>query len=269
MLFVLSLESVLVTMPTIQSLKKAELIEAIRALGEEPPAKWRMTELRVRLEELEEEHGIVRQTGRSRTNLQEWTVKLNKAGTKKSVLVEFCQKELLIPLSGNETIPQLNKKAMDRIYQIAELSGQDPMGFGKYASLSYDEVMTTDLGYCNWALTTFHEEDKGDRLSRFARWFEQAKEQSPKPKKMPPPGPVETKTKGYPKTKAAPKKILLTESAASSGTPEQVTETPVLTQIMSALTDLKDEVEALKEERPHKKKETTSEDFCMVREPMP
>ena len=79
-------------------------------MGEEAPAKWGVTELRVRLQELEEQHGIVRQTGRSRT---------------KSVLVEFCQKELLIPLSGNETIPQLNKKAMDRVYQIAELSGQD------------------------------------------------------------------------------------------------------------------------------------------------
>ncbi|CAK8999760.1 unnamed protein product [Durusdinium trenchii] len=216
----------------------------IRALREEPPAKWGVTELRVRLEELEEEHGIVRQTGRSRTDLQEWTVKLNKAGPKKSVLVEFCQKELLIPLSGNETIPQLNKKAMDRIYHLpdcrAEWAGPDR------------------------ALNIFyHEEDKGDRLSRFARWYEQAKEQTPTPKTLPPPGPLETKTKGYTKAKAAPKKVIPTGSA-SSGTQDPAQETQALTKIMSALTDLKDEVEALKEERPHKKKDTSSDNFSMV-----
>lgn len=44
---------------------------------------------------LEEEHGVVRQTGRSRTNLQEWTVKLNKAGTKKSVLVASARRSSL------------------------------------------------------------------------------------------------------------------------------------------------------------------------------
>ena len=49
MLLVLSLVPALENMPTIQSLKKAELIEAIRALGEEPPAKWGVTELRVML----------------------------------------------------------------------------------------------------------------------------------------------------------------------------------------------------------------------------
>ena len=59
----------------------------------------------------------------------------------------FCQKKLLVSLSGNETIPQLNRKAMDhgphqpdrRTEWGSHL--QDAMGFGKHASLSYEEVM--------------------------------------------------------------------------------------------------------------------------------
>ncbi|CAK9067210.1 unnamed protein product [Durusdinium trenchii] len=41
---------------------------AIRALGEEPPTKWTNSELRVRLQELEEEKGIVRAHGKKEKN---------------------------------------------------------------------------------------------------------------------------------------------------------------------------------------------------------
>lgn len=66
-----------------------------------------MTELRVRLQELEEEQGIVRATGKPRTDLQEWVIRLNKASKKKADLIQFSSKELLLPLTGNETVPAL------------------------------------------------------------------------------------------------------------------------------------------------------------------
>lgn len=156
MFFVQSLVPTLVFVtPTIQSLKKPELIEAIRALGEEPPAKWGVTELRVRLQELEEEQGVIRQSGRVCTSLQEWTVKLN--------LVEFCQSEL-------RTIPQLSWKAMDGIYQIAELDGQDPMSFGKYASLSYEEVRLTDPGESRLSKAVQNMSGRTDAAIRCSHW---------------------------------------------------------------------------------------------------
>ena len=102
--------------------------------------------------------------------------------------------------------------------------------------------MMSDLGYCNWALTIFHEEDKSA---------------------------VEVCTMVRKDQGAHPD----TEVVATAGTVGDSTqdppETQALTQIMSALTDLNEEVEAMEEERPHKKKDNSSEDFSMVSGPQP
>ena len=99
-------------MPSIASLKKAELVAAIQGLGEDPPAEWRVMELRNRLAELEEEKGVTRQTGKTKTNLQEWVVRLNYAAKKKVTLQQFMQNDLHMSLTGNETMAFLVSWAM-------------------------------------------------------------------------------------------------------------------------------------------------------------
>ena len=47
-------------MPPISKMTKADLTRAIEALGETPPEKWTVSELRCRLMELETEKGVER-----------------------------------------------------------------------------------------------------------------------------------------------------------------------------------------------------------------
>ncbi|CAK9018325.1 CCHC-type domain-containing protein [Durusdinium trenchii] len=150
--------------------------EAIRALGEEPPTKWTNSELRVRLQELEEEKGIVRAHGKVRTSHQSWMVRLGKANKKKNDLVVFCQNDLQLHLEWTETVPQLEKKKEKNEELLPEIQYVKKKGM----------TSTSDKG-------------------------------------------ISKVTSGYPSKP-------------------------------------KEDVEALKEERPHKKKEKSEDDFTMVSE---
>ncbi|CAK9018302.1 CCHC-type domain-containing protein [Durusdinium trenchii] len=149
---------------------------AIRALGEEPPTKWTNSELRVRLQELEEEKGIVRAHGKVRTSHQSWMVRLGKANKKKNDLVVFCQNDLQLHLEWTETVPQLEKKKEKNEELLPEIQYVKKKGM----------TSTSDKG-------------------------------------------ISKVTSGYPSKP-------------------------------------KEDVEALKEERPHKKKEKSEDDFTMVSE---
>lgn len=144
-------------MPTIQSLSRPALIEAIRALGEEPPASWHKPELQIRLAELEEEKGIFRTKGRQYTNLQAWMVQLNKATTKKANLIVFCREQLGLTISDTALVAEMQRKAIEKIYLISEAEDQDPVGFGCHASLSYLKTYNEYPEYLEWALATMNE----------------------------------------------------------------------------------------------------------------
>ncbi|CAK8988241.1 CCHC-type domain-containing protein [Durusdinium trenchii] len=219
-------------------------------------------------QELEEEKGIIRAHGKVRTSHQSWMVRLGKANKKKADLIAFCQNDLLLHLEGTETIPQLEKKAVEKIYTISESDGRDPMGFGMHSQLSYQQVAEEHPSYGEWAVRTMQEGSCHPRLERFALWLQSQKEkteelltESQYVKKK---GMTSTSDKvtgktpaGYvkPKAKAAP----ATSSADLSAQ-------TVMLKMMDTLTTLKEDVEALKEERPHKKKEKSEDDFTMVSE---
>ena len=60
------LNRVFLSMPSVNSMKKHELVAALEALGEHPPPSWKVVDLRSRLLELEEEKGIHRVKGSRR-----------------------------------------------------------------------------------------------------------------------------------------------------------------------------------------------------------
>ena len=113
------------------SMKKPELVQALKDLGETPPKEWTVLELHGRLSELRQEKGLPElETKKSRTPLRQMMVDLNKAQRLKADLVKYVSGTLRVPLTGNETVKALMQKGMEAVYQQAPASPQDPIGFG-------------------------------------------------------------------------------------------------------------------------------------------
>ena len=161
-------------MPMPKNPTKKDFVARLKELGEEAPEKWTVMELKIRITEIEEERGISKKD-RNKTELQLWTRKLSMASRKKAELQAFCKAELGMSLTHNETIPQLQKGAMERIYQNAEAHETDPVGFGAHSSMTYQEVAEMKGDYAQWVMTTAREGQCCSRLMRLANWLEKNK----------------------------------------------------------------------------------------------
>ena len=157
--------------------RKSELIEAMVALGEHPPKSWTVAEIESRLSELRQEHGIAPpHTGKSRTPLRQMMVDLNQASRKKSNLIDHV-KSLGVATNGNETIKVLMAKGIQAIYDKAEPTGQDPVGFGTHASKTYEELFQGEASYCQWIRTMVQEEESvNPRFMHLALWLDHRQE---------------------------------------------------------------------------------------------
>ena len=111
---------------------KADVINELRQLGEEPPAKWTMVELRTRLAEL--------MPRRQETELQHWVKALNRVSKKKADLINWIDAELGLVNMNNSTMAQLQKAAMEKIYEKSAAHETDPVGFGTHCQMSYIDV---------------------------------------------------------------------------------------------------------------------------------
>ena len=118
---------------SLNQMSKAVLQAKLRIHGEEPPEKWTVVELRARLAEVEPSLLEPSTTSSNRTELQNWVHRINKARVKKANLISLCQEEMGIEVSGTETIPVLERKALLRAHSLATPMARDLVGFGKHA----------------------------------------------------------------------------------------------------------------------------------------
>ena len=224
---------------SMSSMTKAELVAALKELGEVPPQKWSKVELKSRLLELEEEMGIKRApVSPKATSLQKWVTKLNMANKRRSTLREFITEDLGGNAPDSCTKEQLNKIALDYIYDKAEACGSDPVGFGAHAAKSYQEVMESEDSYCQWVKATAAESNS-IRLMRLARWLES-------------PEVTHTETmssRGYPKAKAPPPSL---QSKKEDSASSQETHA-MMRELAAAVQSLRSDLDSIKEERPRKK----------------
>jgi hypothetical protein len=154
------------------SMNKADLEATLRSFGETVPASWGKFEMKVRLLELQEETGVEIKPKAVKTPLQQTLQKLT-ALKKKQELSEYCQQVLKIPVGSNDTVSQIHKRALAAIYQQTEPWGQDPVGFGKFSDLTYQQVRDEKGEYKKWILQTNRESPEADhRLRRLAKWLE-------------------------------------------------------------------------------------------------
>lgn len=244
-------------------MSKDEMISEMARLGEMPPKEWTMMEISLRLDELRMEHGLTPMSeGKSKTPLRKLVIQLNEASKRKANLVEFAQKQLQVPMNGNETIQSLQRRCLLKIYEVTPACGEDPVGFGKHSSLSYHELMTTQKEYVQWVINTTQENMEGQtcdpRLQRLGLWLmsqlEKSKMVPHQPKTEPVPEALLIE-KGYRKVKTEKGKIAPSETSSVTGsvTSSQLQATHQLIQnLASAVVDLKEEVSAIKQERPRK-----------------
>ena len=154
-----------------EKLTRPALVLSLKSYGEDPPPSWTKVELCARLQELAD-RGEVQPPRRAKdkTPLEDAVTALNKAAAKKSVLQAYVA-DMGIKVNGNETIAVLQTRAMQHLVATVEATGQDKMGFGKYASQSYNSVKMNDEQYCRWAMTTAEEGNCSMYLTRFATWL--------------------------------------------------------------------------------------------------
>ena len=251
-------------MPAISTMNRAQLQSALRELGEQPPEQWKNAELKVRLMELEEEKGLdqLRRTRHQGTELMTWVTRLNQAMKKKASMQEFCTSDLGLTITGQETMMTLQKVAMENIYVISQPEGQDPMGFGTHASRTYAEVKSEFPDYCRWAVTTAHEGQHSVRLGRFVKWLEMTpKEYKTKPNYMSQHGKV--KMENVKQEQGVPE---ATPSESSMGSTQALMQAKnMMMEMMGKMAELQEGMEELRQERPRKKTEASSDgSFKMV-----
>lgn len=219
---------------------KKDYVAELEALGETAPDKWTVTELRVRISELKEELGIPETKG-NKTDLQVWVLKLNKASRRKAELQAFNREDLQLPQDLNLTIPQLQKQAMEKIYQISRAEATDPVGFGQHSALTYGEILNHQEKYAEWVMATAQEGQCSSRLRRLATWLEKNK---PTEKKI-----TATPKKGYSKGKPKVEEKSAPSEANSADTTAML---GMMQQVMNQMAEMKEEMDSLRG-RPHKK----------------
>ena len=127
-----------------EKMNKTQLRTAIESFGEIPAESWNMAELRHRLKELtdEQDEEWAYPKGQSRsTPLQQQITQLNKSKTRKANLVEYVNKVLGLEVGSNETMSQIEGRALDHLYASVESTGKDIVGFGRHANLTYSDSM--------------------------------------------------------------------------------------------------------------------------------
>eukprot|EP00435_Cladocopium_sp_Y103_P070050 s548_g34.t1 len=253
------------------SITKAEALVELARLGELPPNYWSAVEVIQRMEEVRMSKGLhPNPKHKEATPLRKMVIKLNEAARKKSNLVEHVT-SLGAPVTPNDTIPTLQKKGLMAIYDRAAVSSEDPVGFGKYASLTYMELYQKDAQYIQWVLSTAQEGTCDARLSRLATWCQDLERHQAIKTEEPVITPSELVNKGYLKAHQVPKQAEASATSVASGsvTSSQMAMTnAMIQQLASVVTDLKEEVQELKEHRGARKEPKINADsngsFSMV-----
>ena len=211
---------------------KEDYVNELMELGENAPQQWTVTEIKARIREIKKERNMPLTKG-SKTELQLWVIQMNRASKKKSDLQLWCQAELGLSMTHNETINQLQKKAMEKIYQKAAPHPTDPVGFGEHCSLSYEELRVSEAAYAQWVLKTAQEGQCCYRMQRLAVWLANTNQRLSTP----------------PEVMVKPKQKTPSEASGSTANTEVM---EAMKFMMNQMKEMKDELDVLRG-RPHKK----------------
>eukprot|EP00435_Cladocopium_sp_Y103_P014620 s1467_g3.t1 len=157
----------------VSKMSMPELKERLASHGETIPKQWSRAQVLLRLVELEGEE-ILQAPLKTKSPLRCWEIRVNQASRRKSEVTKLAE-EMGLMLTGNETIEIIRLKVLEKAAMITEGHPQDPVGFGQWSHLSYQEVALKEPGYCHWVMRTAAEGDACYRLKRLSAWLETQK----------------------------------------------------------------------------------------------
>ena len=149
------------------ALKKADLVKELKQLGEEPPARWTMLDLQIRLQELRLNPGMAEETSTLKEKIEE----AKKAWRKNKAALQLMARDNHVELPGTETKDQLLNKITKAVYVQVPATGQDPVGFGMHATKTYAHVGQEFPEYLVWCQQQALEGQADHRLSRLVEWW--------------------------------------------------------------------------------------------------
>ncbi|OLP88369.1 hypothetical protein AK812_SmicGene30299 [Symbiodinium microadriaticum] len=259
-------QRLLIIMPSMEKMTTKQLRDAISTFGEIPAESWNNSQLKHRLQELmnDQEEEWANPASRNRdTALQQQIKQLNRNKRKKSDLQEYVSKVLGLPVSENETMWQLEVKALDYLYANVESCARDVVGFGRHASLTYGELVQQYPRYAEWVTTTHQEtEETNPRLKRLAGWLLRASDVSEpvgKPRMKQDPQRLTLKIKGGYVTEPENETPTSTAAASSVAAPYPAGQMELMATMMETMKGMQEELKELRQmgpnmdERPRKK----------------
>ena len=215
---------------SLNQMSLAELPQRLLTHGEEAPRAWAKSQLKLRLIEIEGEAAMQPQT-KEASPLRQMEVNINKAARRKADLQKFVKEELGVDLTGTETVEILKMKALNWAYNSIPGHAEDPVGFGQWCHLKYQEVKTQQPAYCQWVLTTAAEGQCSPRLRRLADWLKTV-EKTTRPR------PCTSKTPSHP----------MGPSSSTTPTPGQGEEVKAMLQnLMVTVKNLSDDMVQVKQ----------------------
>ena len=218
---------------SLSKLNVSQLREVLEELGETPPNSWHKVELKARVAELRERQGIPLRGGPPKDSLLSSMAELRKASRRKDELIKFCEK-IGMTMTGNESVQTLQTRGLAWLYKITPATGDDPVSFGKFGDLTYQELRQERGEYCAWVCKTAEESDSADaKLMRLAKWLKEE--------------PSEPELTRTPTSSAASSSKGKSKGKGKTKTTEVPNE--VLFELQKTIQDLKGEMEDLKNER--------------------
>ena len=217
-------------------MNKEELIQEIVKLGCVVNDKSRRMELEQHLQALREEGGVENRPT-EKSEYQKKTIEMNKRGNKKADLVKFMEEELGCRVNPNSTMVQLRKEAVNKIYLTTQPDETDPVGFGKYHSLTYGEVENHHKEYASWVINTAREDNCCPQLVRLATWLQRTT------------GTISKKGSQKSPSTGTPRRPSETPAPSTQSSPSQADTETAIHNLVGALQSLQKEVQELKEDR--------------------
>ena len=131
------------TLPTLSSLRVAEIDREFALWGVSLPTGWNVAEKKSYLKELRTAAGMI-----GDKNI------ICNFPKVKADLIEYCLSKGL-KLTGNETVAHLTRKLKERELDLSARSGhRGTFGFGQHKNIPFLEIYEMDRPYCQWAVTT-------------------------------------------------------------------------------------------------------------------